>query len=111
MILLPQAVDLAADFEVAPEFELGLFAETPQLYNPSAIAVDARGGLWVAEAVDYRRWDGRNPGFARAGGDRVLVLEDGDGDGRCERARVFVQDPDLVAPLGIAVLGERVFVS
>jgi len=114
VILLPQAVDLAADFEVAPEFELGLFAETPQLYNPSAIAVDPRADrrwLWVAEAVDYRRWDGRNPGFARAGGDRVVVLEDGDGDGHCERARVFVQDPDLVAPLGIAVLGERVFVS
>ena len=43
-------------------------------------------------------------------GDRIVVLEDTDGDGRADR-RTFVQEPTLVAPLGIAVLGNKVIVS
>ena len=37
------------------------------LYNPTAIDVDARGRVWVAEAVNYRQWNGRNPGLAPRG--------------------------------------------
>ena len=36
-------------------------------------------------------------------GDRVVVLEDTDGDGRADKSTTFVQEPTLVAPLGIAV--------
>lgn len=101
----------ATSFEVPEGLAVTLFAESPKLYNPTAIDVDARGRVWVTEAVDYRRWGGRNPGFELPGGDRVVVLEDTDGDGAADSSRVFVQDPDLVAPLGITVLGERVFVA
>jgi len=97
--------------EVPDGLEVTLFAESPQLYNPTAIDVDERGRVWVAEAVNYRRWSGRNPGFELPGGDRVVVLEDTDGDGRADTSEVFVQDPELVSPLGIAVIGERVFVA
>jgi putative membrane-bound dehydrogenase-like protein len=61
--------------------------------------------------VNYRQWQGRNAGLHRPEGDRVVILEDTDGDGVCDSAKVFVQDKDLVAPLGIAVIGDKVIVS
>ncbi|MEZ6020656.1 MAG: dehydrogenase, partial [Planctomycetota bacterium] len=39
------------------------------------------------------------------------MLEDKDGDGRAESSSVYVQDPDLTAPLGILVAPEGVYVS
>ncbi|MEQ8765751.1 MAG: DUF1080 domain-containing protein [Planctomycetota bacterium] len=98
-------------FEVPAGLEVTLWAETPQLYNPTAMDVDEKGRLWVAEAVDYRRWRGRNPGYEREGGDRIVILEDRDGDGVCDKSTVFVQDEDLVAPMGVLVQGNRVYVS
>lgn len=103
--------DLGERFETAAGLSVTLWAESPHLYNPTAIDVDARGRIWVAEAVNYRKWNGRNPGLGFEGGDRIVILEDTNGDGTCDASKVFVQDPDLVAPLGIAVLGERVIVS
>ncbi|MEE8468036.1 MAG: PVC-type heme-binding CxxCH protein, partial [Planctomycetota bacterium] len=98
-------------FLVPEGLEVTLWAASPLLFNPTAMDVDARGRVWVTEAVNYRRWGGRNPGREHAGGDRVVILEDTDGDGAADSSHVFVQDPDLTAPLGICVLGSRVFVS
>jgi putative membrane-bound dehydrogenase-like protein len=104
--------DLSADFDVPDGLEVTLWAESPALYNPTAIDVDERGRIWLTEAVNYRLWNRSNKIDApHPDGDRVVILEDTDLDGRCDSSRVFAQDPDLVAPLGIAVLGERVFVS
>ena len=100
------ARDLTADFEVPPGFAVTLFAESPQLRNPSAMDVDERGRVWVTEAVNYRQWEGRNPGLHHDAGDRVMILEDEDGDGDADSSKVFVQDPDLVSPLGIAVIAD-----
>ncbi|MCE9592735.1 MAG: DUF1080 domain-containing protein [Planctomycetes bacterium] len=104
-------LDLGERFEVADGLAVTLWAESPSLYNPTAIDVDARGRLWVTEAVNYRKWNGRNPGLEFPKGDRVVILEDTNGDGVCDSSKVFIEDVDLVAPLGIAVLGERVIVS
>ncbi len=103
--------ELAADFVLPEGLEVTLWAESPQLFNPTAIDVDERGRVWVTEAVNYRLWN--NPGAeGRPEGDRVVILEDRDRDGRCETSRVFAQDPELVAPLGICVRDERsAFVS
>lgn len=98
-------------FEVPAGLAVSLAAESPLLHNPTAMDVDAAGRLWVTEAVNYRQWDGRNPGRHHEGGDRVVVLSDTDDDGAFDASHVFVQDPELTAPLGIAVLGSRVFVS
>ena len=105
------AQDVTASFAVPDDLRVTLWAESPQLYNPTAIDVDSAGRIWVAEAVNYRKWNGRNPGRDHPDGDRIVVLEDKDGDGRAETSTVFVQDEDLVAPLGIAVIGDSVFVS
>ncbi len=103
--------DLSAQFELAPGLQATLWAESPELYNPTAIDVDSRGRIWVAEAVNYRKWGGRNPGLEFPKGDRIVILEDTNGDGVCDSSKVFVEDTDLVAPLGIAVLGDQVVVS
>ncbi|WP_419191064.1 PVC-type heme-binding CxxCH protein [Saltatorellus ferox] len=103
--------DLPDSFELPEGLEVSLWAESPQLFNPTAMDFDERGRLWVTEAVNYRQWSGRNPGMHRDGGDRVVILEDTDGDGQCDSSKVFVQDEDLVAPLGIAVIGHRAYVS
>ncbi|MCC6155467.1 MAG: HEAT repeat domain-containing protein [Candidatus Hydrogenedentes bacterium] len=96
-----------AKMKVAEGMELTLFAAEPDLYNPTTIDIDAQGRVWVCEARNYRLF--RQPITDKAG-DRIRVLEDTDGDGRCDKATTFYQHPDLQAPMGIAVLGERVYV-
>jgi putative membrane-bound dehydrogenase-like protein len=93
-------------FSVPAGLEVTLWAQSPQLKNPTNIDIDAQGRIWVTEGVNYRRHKERDPK-----GDRVVVLEDTDLDGRADRSTVFVQEPTLVAPLGIAVIGNKVIVS
>ncbi|CAD5281661.1 MULTISPECIES: PVC-type heme-binding CxxCH protein [unclassified Imperialibacter] len=93
-------------------WESTLWAESPQLYNPTNMDVDVRGRIWVTEAVNYRNFNndpGTHLNFEE--GDRVVILEDTDDDGKADKTKVFVQDKDLVAPLGIAVIGNKVIVS
>lgn len=96
-----------AQLRPADGLSVALFAAEPDLVNPTMIDVDAQGRVWVTEAVNYRLF---NQPETRAEGDRIRVLEDTDGDGRCDKATTFYQDPSLQAPMGIAVLGDRVYV-
>jgi putative membrane-bound dehydrogenase-like protein len=74
--------------------------------------VDARGRVWVAEAVNYRGFNTAKAGpLDHPEGDRIVILSDTDADGRADHTKVFVQDKDLRAPLGLAVIGRRVVVS
>lgn len=90
-----------------------VWAESPMFYNPTNMDVDARGRIWVTEAVDYRDFRYKDQqGYKHfPEGDRVVILEDTNGDGRADTSKVFVQDKDLQAPLGIAVIGKKVIVS
>ena len=47
----------------------------------------------------------------RPEGDRILILDDADGDGVADQARVYYQGRDIDAALGIAVLGNQVIVT
>lgn len=94
------------------DLEATLWAESPQFFNPTNMDVDARGRIWVTEAVNYRLYRNDSSKFmTHKKGDRVMILEDQDGDGRAESSKVFVQDEDLVAPLGISVIGNKIIVS
>src|SRR5688572_18841979 len=93
-------------FTVPEGFEITLWAQAPQLRNPTNMDVDYRGRIWVTEGANYRTHENRDKK-----GDRVVVLEDTDGDGRADSSHVFVQEPALIAPLGIAVLDNRIIVS
>jgi putative membrane-bound dehydrogenase-like protein len=85
------------------------FATEPMLKNPTNIDVDERGRVWVTEAYNYRPAINGNP--TNQQGDRIVILEDTNGDGKADTAKVFYQGPELNAPLGICVLGNRVIVS
>ncbi|MCX7412718.1 MAG: c-type cytochrome [Planctomycetia bacterium] len=91
----PETLDLADDLEAT------LFAAEPLLSSPSDIDVDAKGRVWVCEVMNYR---GKQN--TRAEGDRILVLEDTDGDGKADKQTVFHQGRDVDSALGICVIGE-----
>ncbi|GAA4452262.1 hypothetical protein GCM10023189_15380 [Nibrella saemangeumensis] len=98
-----------AGLNVAPGLEATLFAAEPMLTNPTNIDVDARGRVWVCEAYNYRP---AITGHAtHQEGDRIVILEDQNGDGKADVSKVFYQGPDLQAPLGIWVQGNKVIVS
>jgi putative membrane-bound dehydrogenase-like protein len=97
-------------FEVAAGLEVQLFAAEPQLLSPTSIDVDHLGRVWVCEAVNYRHF--RNPdNEQRAEGDRILVLEDTNGDGQADTQTVFYQGTDIDSAHGVTVLGKQVIVS
>ncbi len=94
------------------DLEATVWAESPNFYNPTNMDVDAKGRIWVTEAVNYRLYNNKPENrLTHPEGDRVVILEDKNGDGTAESSKVFVQDKDLVAPLGIAVIGNKVIVS
>jgi putative membrane-bound dehydrogenase-like protein len=93
-------------FKVPEGFEVTLWANSPMVRNPTNIDIDRDGRIWVAEGVRYRQHHARQPD-----GDRIVVLEDSNGDGRADSSHTFVQEPALVAPLGVAVIDNKVVVS
>lgn len=101
----PRHVDLSA-FAIPDDLEISVWASTPLLYNPTNLDIDHAGRIWVAEGVNYRRHNGRRPG-----GDRIVVIQDKDGDGKAESSHTFVQEKGLIAPLGVAVFDNKVYVS
>src|SRR5690349_4814588 len=83
--------------------EVSLFACEPMIRKPSNMDVDARGRVWIVENVNYRSsfkpW-----GYLRPEGDRVVILEDTNGDGFADKETTFYQGKDINAALGICVL-------
>ena len=87
-----------------------VFAAEPMLVNPTNMTIDARGRVWVCEGYNYRPT--LNPGHpTQAEGDRILILEDQDGDGQADKRTVFYQGTDVNAALGIWVMGHQAIVS
>ena len=108
----PSGQQLGDQFTLPEDLEISLWAESPMFFNPTNIDLDARGRVWVAEAVNYRGFNNAKADpLAHAAGDRIVILSDTDNDGRADSSKVFVQDNDLRAPLGLAVIGNRVVVS
>jgi len=99
--------DSLAKIKVADGLEITLFAAEPDVWNPTTIDIDAQGRVWVCEARNYRLF---NQPITEKAGDRIRILEDTDGDGRCDKATTFYQHETLQAPMGIAVLGDRVYI-
>lgn len=89
--------------------EVKVFAAEPQVVNPTDIDIDSRGRVWVTEGANYRVW--QKWGKLRAGGDRIMILEDTNGDGAADKETVFYQGHEINAALGICVLGDHVIVS
>ncbi len=90
-------------FQVAEGFEVNLFAADPMLAKPIQMNWDAAGRLWIASSEVYPQIE---PG--QKANDKILVLEDTDGDGRADKTTVFANglliptgvEPDRVGPNG-----------
>lgn len=92
--------------DVHPECVVQLFASEPMMLSPSSIDIDHRGRVWVCEVVNYRKHNGE-----RAEGDRILILEDTDGDAKADKSTVFHQGRDVDSAHGICVLGNKALIS
>ena len=99
------------NFDVPDDLEVTVWATSPSFYNPTNMDVDQYGRIWVAEAVNYRKFKNKGFDVEFPEGDRVVWLQDTDGDGKADKSQVFVQDKDLVAPLGISVIDNRILVA
>jgi putative membrane-bound dehydrogenase-like protein len=99
-----------ADLKVYDGLEVTLFASEPMFTNPTNIAIDERGRVWVCEAYNYRNQiNAKNP--EKKEGDRIMILEDTDGDGKADKSTLFYQGTDVNSALGISLLGDKVIVS
>ena len=91
---------------VAPGLAATLTASEPDLLSLTNLDIDHRGRIWVCEVVNYRKHNGE-----RAEGDRILILEDTDQDGKADKSKVYYQGREIDSAMGICVLGNRVIVS
>jgi putative membrane-bound dehydrogenase-like protein len=109
-IEMRMSTNAVAGLQTHPELETTLFASEPMVVNPTNIDIDERGRVWVTEGYNYRiQIHKNNP--VKEGGDRIVILEDEDGDGRADTSKVFYQGEDINSALGILVLGNKVIVS
>lgn len=94
------------------DLEVSLWAESPLFFNPTNMDVDAKGRIWVTEAVNYRNFNNDSTKVLHhEKGDRIIILEDTNKDGKADKSTIFTEDRDLVSPLGIAVIGNKIVVS
>lgn len=75
--------------QVADSLEVGLFAsqaEFPELINPVQLKADHRGRIWAAAWATYPKWEPMEEM-----NDRILVLEDENGDGVADQSTIFAE--------------------
>ncbi len=83
-------------FDVAPGFEVSLWASSPLLMKPTQMNFDPHGRLWIAESSIYPQIA---PG--QKANDKIVVLEDTQHLGRADKSTVFVDGlflPTAVEP-------------
>jgi len=101
------AADELASFQIDPRFEVNLFAgeeQFPDIAAPIQMRWDAKGRLWVSCSTTYPHvYPGNEPN------DKIVILEDTDGDGRADKSRVFADD--LHIPLSFEFGDGGVYVS
>ena len=93
-IPLPDPAEEQATFVLPEGFEVNLFAADPQIAKPIQMNFDARGRLWIASSSVYPQIE---PGALS--NDRILILNDEDGDGVSDSTKVFATG--LLIPTGV----------
>jgi putative membrane-bound dehydrogenase-like protein len=84
--------------KIADGFEIKLFAAEPMVVNPIAFTIDEKGRVWCIESFEYpkRTPKGQKPR------DRIIILEDTDGDGIADKRTVFAEGKDFPLPFDMA---------
>ncbi|MDH3585169.1 MAG: hypothetical protein OER86_13240 [Phycisphaerae bacterium] len=88
----------AAAMAVPDGFSVQAFAGEPDVVQPIAFCIDPRGRLWVVENYSYPNWKAE-------GRDRILILEDTDGDGRFDKRKVFWDKGNFVSGIQVGFGG------
>src|SRR5438034_953509 len=92
------AADAAAKMRLPPGFKATVFAAEPDVQNPIALALDARGRLWVAENYTYAEGGKRFDLNLR---DRILIFEDKDGHGHFDSRKVFSDELQMLTSIEV----------
>jgi len=82
------------EFDVAPGFEISLWAASPLLIKPTQMNFDPRGRLWVATSSIYPQI---TPG--QTANDKIVILDDTHHTGRADTSTVFADG--LFLPTGV----------
>lgn len=102
-------LDAAKAMTVPEGFSVSLFAGEPDVHQPIAFCIDHRGRLWVVEAYTYpRRHPEKGPvlqGAEKAKGDKILIFEDTDGDGKFDKKTVFFEGLNLASGIEVGFGG------
>jgi putative membrane-bound dehydrogenase-like protein len=101
--------EAAKAMTVPAGFAVSLFAGEPDVHQPIAMCTDDRGRLWVVEAFIYPK---RNPHpgpilpeALRKTGDRIVIFEDTDGDGKHDKRTTFLEGLNLVSGIELGYGG------
>ncbi len=94
------AQSVVATMKLTPGFQAELIAAEPDVKQPIAFCMDERGRLWIAEGFSYP-----NKQPEGQGKDRIVILEDRDGDGVFETHKVFAEGLNLMSGLEIGFGG------
>ena len=102
----PDGEAAIAKMKVNANCTVNLFADEkkfPELANPVQMAWDTKGRLWVAAWKNYPE---REP--TGKDGDKLLIFEDTDGDGKADKCTTFLDD--LNGPTGFSFYKDGVLV-
>jgi len=91
-------LEAAKTMQVPKGFNVTLFAGEPDIKQPIGFCIDDRGRLWVAEANNY-------PDKKAGKKDRIIILEDTDGDGTHDKRIVFYDKLEYVSGIEVGFGG------
>jgi len=91
-------LEAAKTMQVPKGFNVTLFAGEPDIKQPIGFCIDDRGRLWVAEANNY-------PDKKAGKNDRIIILEDTDGDGTHDKRIVFYDKLEYVCGIEVGFGG------
>ena len=101
------AAETVSKMTIGQGLQVDVFAaeeQFPELVNPVQMSFDTKGRLWVAVWKNYPQWQPKTPMD-----DKLLILEDTNGDGRADKRTVFAGD--LANPTGFEFWNGGVIVA
>ncbi len=94
----PSAPEALKMLHLPKGFTAQIFAAEPDVMNPIAMDWDHRGRMWAAENFTYAE---RSKRFDLALRDRVIILQDKDGDGVAETRKVFLDNVQMLTSVAV----------
>ncbi len=92
--------EVEESMKLAPGYKIELFADEvmfPNLANPSQMAFDNQGRLWVGCMSSYPHYKIGDP----LPNDKILIFEDTDNDGKADKETIFVDNIHI--PMGFEI--------